>query len=163
MSQLQSAPNHPSPGQGTKEHNYTESEVLITQGQPPSQRSTPTLPSPQGSLPSQPPPQGSPPTLPSAQGTPPTIPSSQGSPPSQLPTEMHTRLPSSNGTTDPEHHIQSDDLDHTHLDSDDEELLETSTTKDEVAQLLRTTVEELEVALEVINWLYGYIQQCQLI
>ena len=37
----------------------------------------------------------------------------------------------------------------THSDSEDEGLLETSATVDEVTQLLRNTVEELELALEV--------------
>lgn len=49
----------------------------------------------------------------------------------------------------PSQSAHNSDSDHTHLDSEDESLLETSTTGNEVAQLLRKTVEELELALEV--------------
>ena len=125
---MQQAAPSDHPGQGAKEHIHRESEVMINSNHSP-------------------PSEGSPPTQPSSHGS---IPSTQGSPHS---TEMLTPLPVSNGTTytDPERHIKSDNSDHTHLDSDDEELLEASTTKDEVAQLLRTTVEELEAALEVMK------------
>ena len=49
----------------------------------------------------------------------------------------------------PSQPAHNSDSDHTHPDSEDEGLLDASATGDEVTQLLRKTVEELELALDV--------------
>ena len=63
------------------------------------------------------------------------------SPPSH---SSHSPLPSP-----PSQPAHNSDSDHTHPDSEDEGLLDASATGDEVTQLLRKTVEELELALDV--------------
>ncbi len=57
--------------------------------------------------------------------------------------------PHASHSPQPSQPAHNSDSDHTHSDSEDEGLLDASATGDEVTQLLRNTVEELELALDV--------------
>ncbi len=73
-----------------------------------------------------------------------STPPQQPSPPAH---DSHSDTDHTHSDTDHTH----SDTDHTHSDLEDEGLLDASATGEELTQLLRKTVEELELALEVTN------------